>query len=361
MTSGPEEFDGPDVSYTPPMPKTYEPSIGFIGCGYISDSHLAAYAGAGFDVVALCNRTISKAEEKRERYYPNADVYSDYADVLERPDVDVVVATPHPKQREPILKDAIRAGKHVLSQKPLAVDLDFAEELVAMADAHDVKLAVHQPMRWDPHFNYVRQAVRSGILGTAMSTHLTYHFDHEEEILDTKFEEVGHILLYDLGIHYFDYVVTVMDRRPETVWASLDRAPNQTAVPPLLGQAHVEFDTGQSSVVTDGCTKRGQERRIYVAGTEGSARTIQYDDGSRSLRLSSSRWSGEPTIEEDPHANDLGTLTELLCAIEEDREPSHSAANNLASLELCFAAVASAETGEPKTPGEVREMYGAVK
>jgi hypothetical protein len=49
-------------------------------------------------------------------------------------------------------------------------------------------------------------------------------------------------------------------------------------------------------------------------------------------------------------------MAELLSAIAADREPAHSARNNLRTLELCFAAVASADTGEPKVPGEVRSL-----
>ena len=51
-----------------------------------------------------------------------------------------------------------------------------------------------------------------------------------------------------------------------------------------------------------------------------------------------------------------GTMGELLCAIEEGREPMNSARNNLGSLALCFAAIASASNGEPKVPGEVRRL-----
>lgn len=51
-------------------------------------------------------------------------------------------------------------------------------------------------------------------------------------------------------------------------------------------------------------------------------------------------------------------MGELLCAMEEDREPSHSAENNLASLELAFAAIASAESGRPVKPGTVRKLSG---
>ncbi len=51
-----------------------------------------------------------------------------------------------------------------------------------------------------------------------------------------------------------------------------------------------------------------------------------------------------------------GTMGELLCAIEENREPLNSARENLNSLALCFAAIASATDGEPKTVGSVRQL-----
>ncbi|MDP7266934.1 MAG: gfo/Idh/MocA family oxidoreductase, partial [Pirellulales bacterium] len=51
-----------------------------------------------------------------------------------------------------------------------------------------------------------------------------------------------------------------------------------------------------------------------------------------------------------------GTMGELLCAIEEDRPPENSAKNNLQSLAVCFAAVASAECGRPIKPGSVRQL-----
>ena len=55
-----------------------------------------------------------------------------------------------------------------------------------------------------------------------------------------------------------------------------------------------------------------------------------------------------------------GTMGELLCAIEAGRAPTHSARNNLKSLALCFAAVASAESGKPVAPGSVKSLAEAV-
>ena len=86
------------------------------------------------------------------------------------------------------------------------------------------------------------------------------------------------------------------------------------------------------------------ESRAHLAGCESSF--VEIDDGSVDVPLEGCWFD----------SGFQGTMGELLCAIEEDREPSHSARNNLRSLELCFAALQSAETGQPVEPGSVRSL-----
>ena len=114
----------PALDYQPRDPRGFRPSIGLIGCGGISEHHLKAYRRAGYRVAALCDRAESKALARRKEFYPKADVYADYRELLRRDDIEVVDITTHPAEREPIIEDALRARKHVLSQKPFVLDLD---------------------------------------------------------------------------------------------------------------------------------------------------------------------------------------------------------------------------------------------
>ncbi len=59
----------PAMAYRPPVPKTFKPRIGLIGTGGIAEAHLDAYRTAGWEVAALCNRTLSKAEQRRDAFY----------------------------------------------------------------------------------------------------------------------------------------------------------------------------------------------------------------------------------------------------------------------------------------------------
>ena len=64
----------PKVDYRPKKPKAYKPKIGLIGTGGISEFHLRNYQSCGFEVAALSNRTRSKAESKRDEFYPDAEL-----------------------------------------------------------------------------------------------------------------------------------------------------------------------------------------------------------------------------------------------------------------------------------------------
>ena len=68
-------IDPPPVDYKPPRPRSYHPKIGLVGTGGISEFHLKNYLACGFEVAALASRTRSKAEAKRDEFFPGAEVY----------------------------------------------------------------------------------------------------------------------------------------------------------------------------------------------------------------------------------------------------------------------------------------------
>lgn len=347
----------PELPYLPRDPKAYRPGIGLIGCGGITEAHLKAYSKAGYRVVALCDAIEERARKRQQQFYPDAQVTTDHRALLARGDVEVVDIATHPQERVPLIEDALRAGKHVLSQKPFVLDLETGERLVSLADQQGVKLAVNQNGRWAPHFSYIREAVKAGILGEVMSVHVGVHWDHTW-IQGTPFEEIEEVVLYDFAIHWFDFVSSVLgDRRREAVQAFKSRAAGQTARPPMMGEAILRFEGGQASLVFDAHVKYGSLDRTFVAGTQGTLISLGPNLGEQNVTLYTAEGRAVPQLE-GTWFNDgfHGTMGELLCAIEEGREPSNSARDNLKSLALCFAAIASAVEGAPKVPGEVKRL-----
>lgn len=351
------QIAAPELSYLPRDPHHYRPSIGLIGCGGIAAYHLAAYRDAGYNVVALCDTHADRARVRQASYYPEADVYTDYRDVLRRDDIEVIDIATHPSQRVPIIEAALVARKHVLSQKPFVLDLDFGERMVALADRQGVQLAVNQNGRWAPHFAYLRGAVRSGLLGKLASAQLAVHWDHSW-VIDTPFNDIHDLVLYDFAIHWFDIVSCFFgDRQPDRVFASTARAADQLARPPMLAQVLIDYPQAQANLSFNATVVYGQEDRTFLAGTNGSATSIGPSLSEQTVTVYTPTGYGSPPLEGTWFHNGFhGTMAELLCAIEEGREPTNSARNNLSSLALAFAAIASAHEGAPKVPGEVRRL-----
>jgi predicted dehydrogenase len=350
------EVAAPDLPYLPPMPRAYRPRIGVIGAGGIVSAHLDAYRTAGWEVAAICNRTRAKAEAKSAEFAPSARITDRWEEVLNDPAIDVVDITPHPADRLPIIEAALKAGKHVLSQKPFVLDLAEGRHLVDLARQNGVKLAVNQNGRWAPHLAYMREAVRAGLIGDVISAHISIHWNHGW-IAGTPFESIEDLILYDFGIHWFDFLRSVIGPRARTVFATAAHARGQTAKAPLLAQCLVQMDSGQASLIFDGAAPHGPRDTTYIAGTKGSLQSDGPDLGQQTVTLTTAAGIARPRLQ-GTWFNDgfRGAMGALLVAIEDDTEPANGAAENLDSLALAFAAIQSRRTGQPVAVGAATSL-----
>ncbi len=353
----PSPITFPELPYLPRDPQKYRPKIGLIGCGEITDYHLRAYQAAGYDVAAFCDPNLENAEKRRDKFYPEAKVFADRSDLLKIDDIEVVDVATHPEVRSPITEDALRAGKHVLSQKPFVLDLDEGLRLADLADKQGVLLAINQNGRWAPHFSYIREAVRAGLIGDVLGVHCGVHWDHSWT-RGTEFEKVYHLILYDFAIHWFDFLSTIMhDQRAQRVYASATQATEQDMVPPLVAQAVVEYSNAQASLLFDAYVPQGSWDHVLVSGSQGIIRSSGVDLDNQRVEIITDEGTIVPKIEGTWFPDGFhGTMGELLCAIEENRQPTNSAHNNLRSLELCFAALESSLNHQPAAPGAVRKI-----
>lgn len=337
----------PELPYRPRDPKNYKPKIALVGAGGITRSHLSAYRAAAYDVAVIYNRTLARADERAAEFYPNARTTSDFDSILIDSSIEVLdIATPVFGRAE-LIERALLAGKHVLSQKPFVTDLRTGRHLVEVAKANNVKLAVNQNGRWAPHLSYMREAVRAGLLGSVNSVHCAMHWDHSW-IAGTPFEDIDDLILSDFGVHWFDFLASVVGNRAKSVYASFARPSSQSAKPPLFAQVLVELENGQASLVFDGGVKFGAHDATYISGENGSLLSTGPNLGSQQVVLTTEQGESCPNLL-GTWFNDgfHGAMAELLCAISENRSPLNNAADNLLGLSMCFAAIESAKTGKP--------------
>ncbi len=265
-----QSAQAPKLPYKPSDPKHYRPNIGLIACGGITKHHLIAYRAAGYRVTALCDSVIARAKARQREFFPDAKVHANWRDVLKRDDIEVVDLAAHPPARAEMIRASLEAGKHVLSQKPFVLDLDFGRRMADLADLQGVRLAVNQNGRWAPHFSYIRQAIAAGLLGRVSAAHLSVHWDHHI-VEGTPFEDIHHLILYDFAIHWFDILGCFMaDRSPTRVFTSTARTASQRIKPPLLAQVLVEYEGAQATLVFDADTRFGIEDRTFVTGDKGT-------------------------------------------------------------------------------------------
>jgi predicted dehydrogenase len=351
------EIPAPSLPYAPADPRSYRPKIGLIGCGGISVQHLRAYSAAGYTVSALCDVNETRAREMQKKFYPDAAVFSDFRKVIARDDIEVLDMAAHPDQRAAMFGPAIEAGKHILSQKPFVIDLDFGLSVVEKADKKGVRLAVNQNGRWAPHWSWIRHAAAAGLLGKVSSVRLAVNWDHSW-IAGSVFEGIHYIILYDFGIHWFDITNCLLKgRKPLRVRATAARAPGQRIKPPLLSQATVEYEDAQASLFFDASTLHGGQDATFVAGTLGTAWSAGPDLNTQAVGFATAEGIARPALEGSWFPDGFhGSMGELLRAVEERREPYNGARDNLESLALCFAALASADSGAAVAPGAARML-----
>lgn len=360
----------PDFSYQPPAPQGHAPKIGLIGCGGITEHHLKAYKAAGWEVVAFFDPNPEAATSRRDGFYPDAKVCADVAELLDDPEIGIVDIATHPKVRAELIEKAVAAGKHILSQKPFAVDLESGTRLVKLADVAGVKIAVNQNGRWAPYFSYMRQAVKSGLIGEVGSVHMVLNWDHTWTA-GTPFEEIHHLMLYDFGIHWLDAARSFFDCRlareskgdcapidqsrqshdravATAVSATLAKFPDQPIKPPLLASAVISFPQGMATLAFNGCSRFGARETCTITGTKGTIHAVGDICGIAAVDIHTADGHARKELDGSWFPDGFrGCMGELMCAIEDGREPENSAADNLKTLAIVLAAMDSADAHRP--------------
>ena len=335
------------LDYRPSFPQQHL-AVAIVGCGAAAkDLHLPAYEAWNVDVAGVWDLLPSAVEGVREHFPFVRRVYESLDEVLADPEVAVVDVATRPAERPALMLEAIAAGKHVLAQKPLALDLDSARRVVEAADAAGVKVAVNQNGRWCPPLRAATLLLACGAVGDVVAvTHL--HDKNMPPVVGLHFDELAHFVIYDYDVHWIDISRCWLDGdRPVEVRASDWRVPGQPAhaKSPWGANVEIRYASGANVLVRtvgDARTARGGAP-FWIHGTEGTIRGSVLL-GSDFLELDR---DGEVTpfeLEGAWYPDGLaGTMAELLSAIAEDREPYNSARHNLLSLELTLAACRSAD------------------
>lgn len=190
--------------------------VGIIGCGGIANGkHLPALkAVKQVEMVAFCDIIESKAEEAAKKFgTPDAKVYKDYRKLLEDKSIDVVhVCTPN-RSHSFITVDALEAGKHVMCEKPMAINAAEAKKMVEAAKRTGKKLTIGYQNRHRPDSLFVKAECDAGSIGEiyyAKATALRRRAVPTWGVFLNEYEQGGGPLI-DIGTHALDLTMWCMN------------------------------------------------------------------------------------------------------------------------------------------------------
>ena len=187
--------------------------IGIVGTGYWSGHHLRSWSRIPNAVVgALCDRNRERLVDRAKEFeIDQAGLYGAIEEMLEGADVDAVDIVTPPETHLDLVGQCAAAGKHILCQKPFAVTMEEAEEMVRVAEDAGVRLMVTENWRWLEPCRVIKRVLDDGELGTVHSArwrnraYFTPLIGPGVELPQPYFKSMPRLMFYEVGSHWFDY------------------------------------------------------------------------------------------------------------------------------------------------------------
>ncbi|MGC8669094.1 MAG: Gfo/Idh/MocA family protein [Chthonomonadales bacterium] len=229
----------------------------------------------GLNLFGICD-TDSHKRERAKAEYPDAKIYSDFAQVLTDPKADgVVIVTPH-NLHAPMAIQAMDAGKHVVTDKAMCLSVDEARRMIQARDRNGVLLSTFHNRRWDGDFLTVRRILEDGLIGdlyhiqscvTGWGTPGGWRSDRTQ---------MGG-WLYDWGAHTLDQILLLARSQPVRVYAFAHHRPAGSSSVEDYIHCTVTFASGLTAVTVIGYLNRIPMERWYVMGTRGTLACSGFD------------------------------------------------------------------------------------
>jgi UDP-N-acetyl-2-amino-2-deoxyglucuronate dehydrogenase len=331
--------------------------IGIIGTGSIVGKHAQAIAEIdGAELVALYNPKPESAAKAKAQF--GLPVFTDLNEFLNVPDLEIVcVCTPSGMHLEPGLA-AAKAGKHLMIEKPIEINLQRTDELIAACADSGVKLAVIFQNRFTEDYQKLKKAITDGVFGRLLMGNAYVNWFRDSAYYSTSnwkgtLEADGGGALINQGIHTIDLLLDLMGD-VKSVFGQV-----QTTLYPIegedLGAAVVNFKNGALGNITSATALYpGYPERIEIFGTEGSAileagKLIQWNVKGSSETIKPSEnaaGSGASDPSAIGHQLHLEQWRLFVKAIKEDLNPVVDGKTARKSVELIRAIYFSSKEGK---------------
>jgi predicted dehydrogenase len=275
--------------------------------------------------------------------------YASLDALLKDPRVAVVDIATWVRGRADLVCRALAAGKHVLAQKPLCLDRsELARIRTAAANAPGSLVAVNLNGRWAPPWKVATSLVHDGAIGTVRAiTHL--HDLSMQWLPDSERHGSRLYLLFDYMIHWVDIsLLWLGGGRTFKVWAHAVTHEGEDELATQIGWFNILSETGCCvSIRSVAAARRYSGHPFTIHGTAGAVRgSVDAPMGGDFVEIDDGHVIERPVLEGNWFPDGfVGSMAELLTAIDEKREPDHGLRTAARSHEVIFAGCQSAEEG----------------
>jgi predicted dehydrogenase len=333
-------------------------NVGLVGCGRIAPRHVQSIAQIeNARLVAVADRI----EERARRFADEtgADAYTDIRYLLDRDDIDCIdICTPSGLHAQMGIQ-AAEVGKHILVEKPMALTVADADNLIRAARQAKVKLGVVLQNRYNPPMEDLYQAVNNGKFGKILLGSATVRWYRPQEYYQDDWHGTWAMdggALMNQSIHHIDALNWLMGSPVESVVAYTATLAHEIETEDT-GVAILRFANGALATVEGSTITYPQniEGSVAIFGEHGSAKV----GGTALNRKIFWKLKGQLEAERemitqenlDPPSvygfSHLKVLEDMVLSIIEDRDPLTNGSEARKSVVLVNAMYASARTGEP--------------
>lgn len=332
-----------------------------IGCGRISPNHVVAATNNHLEIVALCDIDKAQMEDKILKFNLDKEIpqYADYKSMLaeQKPEL-VAIATESGKHAQ-IALDCIEAGCNVIIEKPIALSLEDADQIIEKAKEKNVKVCACHQNRFNKSIQKIREAVEKKRFGKLLygTAHIRWARDYEYYARAKwrgTWEQDGGALMNQC-IHDIDLLRWMMGDEIEEVVGMTDRLKHDYIEAEDLGIALIRFKNGSYGIIegTTNVYPKNLEETLYIFGEKGTVKA-----GGEAVNIIE-EWRFSDYLDDPeevkkechelpPNVYGFGhskLYADVIEAIENDREPYVDGAAGRRALELVLAIYLSASTG----------------
>jgi UDP-N-acetyl-2-amino-2-deoxyglucuronate dehydrogenase len=330
--------------------------IGIIGTGAIASKHALAYRNIGFEIVACTNNTVDKGEEFAAAH--GARFVSTVEELCRDPKVDYVDLCTFPNFRLPVVELCAQSGKHLLVQKPMAIDLATAERMISVAAAAGIQLGVVSQHRFDDSTLFLKRAIQQGRLGRILQADAYIKWYRSAEYysrpIKGSWAGEGGGALINQAIHQVDLLLHLIGPITHAFgqWqiGGLHRIESEDSVNAVFTYANGATGVLQASTAL----WPGYSERIEIHGTRGTA--IVMGDKLTSWDVKDDSGEGAPVEAQgasgasDPMAISVTSFErqflDFARACQDGKSPLSSGIDGCHALELVLGVYESCRTGK---------------